>query len=176
VTSTIAPVDVRIASSQPLYAETHDWLIDEAALLDERRFTEWLELLDPRIRYTMPVRQSGEQPGTPTEAGYFHFDENAASLDLRVRRLEHTAWAEEPFTRTRRFLTNLRVNESENGLRVESYLLVMCSRQASPEWEMLSCRRLDHFQRSEAGPLKLLRREIEIDQVVLGLTTLSIFF
>jgi 3-phenylpropionate/cinnamic acid dioxygenase small subunit len=166
--------DGRIASSQPLYAQIQDWLFDEAALLDERRCTEWLDLLDPAIRYTMPVRQSGETPGRAPETGYFHFDENFASLDLRVRRLEHTAWAEEPFTRTRRLVTNLRVWDAPEGPRADSYLLVMCSRQASPDWEMISCIRHDRLLPAEGG-FRLLQRKIEVDQVVLGVTTLSIF-
>jgi 3-phenylpropionate/cinnamic acid dioxygenase small subunit len=53
----------------------------------------------------------------------FHFDENRASLGLRVRRLgTNVAWAEDPPSLTRRFVTNIRVawGEREDELAVRS--------------------------------------------------------
>ena len=39
-----------------LYYEIEQFLLDEADLLDERRFEEWLELMTDDVHYWMPTR------------------------------------------------------------------------------------------------------------------------
>jgi 3-phenylpropionate/cinnamic acid dioxygenase small subunit len=41
-----------------LKGQIEEFLFDEAALLDERRFTEWLDLLADDLHYFMPVRRN----------------------------------------------------------------------------------------------------------------------
>ena len=43
-----------------LQLEVERFLYDEAALLDERRFWEWLELFTDDVRYWMPLREAIE--------------------------------------------------------------------------------------------------------------------
>ena len=38
--------------------EIEEFLYQEAELLDERRFEEWLELLTEDVRYFMPIRRN----------------------------------------------------------------------------------------------------------------------
>ncbi len=46
----------------------------------------------------------------------FHFYENYKSIGLRIRRMEtEYAWAEDPASRARRFVTNVRVSELDDN-------------------------------------------------------------
>ena len=121
---------------RPVDAETYldvlDWLNWEAELLDSRDFETWLSLLDPSIRYRMPVpvtidrRSAGRAPLGPMD----HFDEDLYSLQKRVQRLDgEYAWTEDPPSRTRRFVTNVRVRPLADGdVEARSYLLLHRSR------------------------------------------------
>jgi 3-phenylpropionate/cinnamic acid dioxygenase small subunit len=88
-----------------------------------------------------------------------------------------SAWAEDPPSRTRGFVTNLRIWESvkPNEFEVERYLLLSRSRYEQPVLQMLSCARHDLLRRSGRRAFKLARREIIVDQSVLGMVNLAIF-
>ena len=82
---------------------------EEAELLDATATTTGSTLLTDDVRYRMPVpvHRAG---GRPTVLGAMdHFDEDLYSLRKRVERLEgNHAWTEDPPSRTRRFVTNVR--------------------------------------------------------------------
>jgi 3-phenylpropionate/cinnamic acid dioxygenase small subunit len=163
--------------TSPVYAEVVEWLYDEAELLDRNDFTEWLARLAEDLQYTMPVRQTvGRHAGTGLATGYFHFEETIGSMTVRVRRLvEATQFAEDPPSRTRRFVTNIRVyDDGSPELRAQSYLLLLRSRFDSPTFDLISCERNDTLRRTDDG-LKLVTREITVDQAVLGTPNLAIF-
>jgi hypothetical protein len=82
-------------------------------LLDERRFREWLDLLAEDIEYTLDTntlaqfrdRRKGWAPPTT-----YIFHEDKYQLERRVARIETgQAWADEPASRTRHFVTNVRI-------------------------------------------------------------------
>lgn len=167
----------RAPMTSPVYAEVAEWLLDEARLLDRNRFTEWLDRLHPDLRYTMPVRETvARGSGNGLATGYHHFDETIGSMTIRVRRVvETTQFAEDPPSRTRRFVTNMTVYESaDDDLRAESYLLLLRSRFDSPTFDFISCERVDSLRRSGGG-LRLVAREITIDQAVIGTPNLALF-
>ena len=87
------------------------FLFHEAALLDERRFDEWLGLLDEELSYRMPVRSTRpEGQGSEFSEQMLHFDETRETLAMRVERLKSgDAWAEVPPSRTRHYVTNIRI-------------------------------------------------------------------
>jgi 3-phenylpropionate/cinnamic acid dioxygenase small subunit len=158
------------------YAEVATWLIDEAELLDRRELRQWLARLAPGIRYLMPARSTVyRSDGFGISTTNHHFDENLGSITTRVRRiLEATNYAEDPPTRTRRFVTNIRAYElADVNIAARSYLLVLRSRGDSPNFEFVSCEREDRFTRGEEG-LQLAWREITIDQATLGTVHLGI--
>lgn len=169
---------VPLPMTSPLYAEALAWLFDEADLLDRNDFSAWLERLAPDLRYTMPVRSTVRRgDGAGISASNHHFDETLGSLTIRVRRLlEATQWAEDPPSRVRRFVTNVRVQDSGGGeLHTRSYLLVLRSRLDSPAFEFVSCERRDVLRQTEDG-LRLAEREIIVDQSTLGTNNLALFF
>ncbi len=84
----------------------------EAELLDRRQFDEWLGLMDAEVDYRIPVRTSRlAQEGDGFSTSAYFMKETIGTLRLRVKRLKSEfAWAENPPTRTRRLIANVRVD------------------------------------------------------------------
>ena len=100
-----------IRTSAETYWEVYGFLMHEAQLLDEHREREWLDsCCAEEVTYLMPVRETRERgAGDGFSDEMFYFEEDRGSLELRVRRLEtEYAWAEDPPSRTRHFVTNVR--------------------------------------------------------------------
>jgi ethylbenzene dioxygenase beta subunit len=167
-----------------LTREILDFLYREAALLDEGRYREWLSLLTEDVVYRVPVRLTRERP---PQGGYggiaeemLHMDEDRVSLEMRVARLETGfAWAEDPPSRLRHFVTNVRVGQplkTDRGEEVEvrSYLLLFRSRWDKPDFTFLSAERQDLLRR-ENGSWKLARRLVILDHSTLPTHNLSFF-
>ncbi|HEX5911621.1 MAG TPA: 3-phenylpropionate/cinnamic acid dioxygenase subunit beta, partial [Rubrobacter sp.] len=151
----------------------------EAELLDERREREWLEsCIADDVEYLMPVRENRERSeGVGFSDESFYFQETRGSLELRVKRLEtEYAWAEDPPSRTRHFVTNIRVAEGEEGeVAVKSNLLLYRSRGSDPTADVLSAERIDVLRKQDDG-WRLRRREILLDHSVVMTHNLSVFF
>src|SRR5947209_5844528 len=75
-------------SDLALWFETVTWLDNEAELLDNGRFEDWLGLLTDDIRYTVPVRLTRERGGgSDVHMGAPHFKDDLGTLRMRVERL-----------------------------------------------------------------------------------------
>ncbi len=169
-----------IETSLETYWEVYSFLMREAELLDERCEREWLEsCITEDVEYLMPVRENRERgEGTGFSDESFYFQETHGSLELRVRRLEtEYAWAEDPPSRTRHFVTNVRVagGDEDGEVAVKSNLLLYRSRGSDPTADLLSAERRDVLRREEDG-LRLRRREILLDHSVVMTHNLSVFF
>ncbi|MBT2654978.1 3-phenylpropionate/cinnamic acid dioxygenase subunit beta [Bacillus sp. ISL-18] len=163
--------------TDPLYLEAYGFLVTEAAFLDNNQFQEWKSMLSEDLLYTMPVRTTHENVfQTQFSKDMFHFYENYRSIGLRIRRMEtEYAWAEDPASRARRFVTNVRVSELEdNRLDVKSYQLVTRSRLDATDSQLLSMERCDLLEQTDSG-LKLVKREIYADSTIIGMKNLQIF-
>ena len=92
-------------------AQIEDFLYHEAALLDAWRLEEWMELLTDDIVYEVP---STDLPDGDPETTLFLIADNALRLRSRVEQLlgKH-AWAENPPSRTRRLISNVRISGAE---------------------------------------------------------------
>ena len=161
----------------PAHLAAHQFLVEEAALLDAADYAGWLELLCEDIRYLMPVRvTTARGAGFDTLADMGHFDEDMYALRKRVERLatDH-AWTEDPPSRTRHFVTNVRTFRDEgDDLQVESALLLFRSRGDTREADLISAGRTD-LLRATADGLRLARREIIVDESVLRTQNLAVF-
>ena len=127
--------------------EVEQFLYREARLLDARRFDDWLDLLAEDIKYWMPLR-SNRYPayskaisildGSRYEEGELSgeddlaiMDEDKDSLTRRIRRLDSgMAWAEDPPSRTRHFVSNIEVEPGnrESELKVYSNFIMYRTR------------------------------------------------
>ena len=161
----------------PAHLAAHQFLVEEAALLDAADYAGWLGLLCEDIRYLMPVRvTTARGAGFDSLADMGHFDEDMYALRKRVQRLatDH-AWTEDPPSRTRHFVTNVRTFRAEgDDLRVESALLLFRSRGDTREPSLISAGRTD-LLRATADGLRLARREITVDESVLRTQNLAVF-
>ncbi|TMJ48969.1 MAG: aromatic-ring-hydroxylating dioxygenase subunit beta, partial [Alphaproteobacteria bacterium] len=93
--------------------EIEEFLIQEAALLDEWRLEEWLALMAPDARYLVP---SLDMPDADHRDTLFLIADDRRTLASRVRQLlSGTTWAENPRSRTRRLITNVRLLAAEGG-------------------------------------------------------------
>jgi 3-phenylpropionate/cinnamic acid dioxygenase small subunit len=170
-------VPTRLSPGDRVYNDALEFLYTEAELLDENRLVDWLALLADELSYRMPVRvtrQRGDGDDFAREVTFF--DDDLSTLTLRVRRLTESpnAHAEMPATRSRRFVTNLRIEQLGDDVLVRSSLLLLGSRWDSHSYEFLAARRNDVLRRFDQQ-LKLVRREILIDQTVPESPCLSVF-
>lgn len=168
----------RVPVGSEIYNRILETLYDEAAALDERRFDDWIAMLAEDLVYTAPIRltRSGKDKDRDVVRTMKHFDEDYQSILMRTGRLAKSAWAEDPPSRARRFVTNVRVGECENAgeYEVSSYLYVERSRFDNPHNETISGERRDIW-RSIDGAYKLSMREIIVDQSTLGMSNFAIF-
>ena len=162
--------------SDPRHLQAHQFLVEEAALLDSADYGGWLGLLTEDVEYLMPVRvTTARGAGFDSLGDMAHFDENLYSLRKRVQRFatEH-AWTEDPPSRTRHFVSNVRTFESGIDFAVESALLLFRSRGDTREADLVSAGRSDLLRATPAG-LRLARREITVDESVLRTQNLAVF-
>jgi phthalate 3,4-dioxygenase beta subunit len=160
------------------HLQAHQFLVDEAYLLDAQRYEEWLDTLTDDIRYVMPVRvTTARGAGFDTSPGMAHFDEDKYSLTHRVARFatEH-AWTEDPPSRLRHFITNVRTfpGEDDAHLIVESAELLFRSRGDVNESALVSCGREDQLRWCD-DQWKLAHRMITADESVLRMQNLAVF-
>ena len=163
----------------PRYAEILDFLYREAELMDEGHFSNWLELMTEDLSYHMPLRVNrgrGVEPDYSLETEIFCDD--LPSLRLRIDRLlTEYAWAEDPPSRTRHLISNVRVGATSNPneFDVKSNFLVYRNRGNATEGDIFSGKRED-LLRNVKGHWHLAKRTILLDQAVIGSRNLSIFF
>jgi 3-phenylpropionate/cinnamic acid dioxygenase small subunit len=118
-----------------------DFLVEESAALDERRYTDWLGLLTDDFVYEVPVPQSREDPGLAQHAeGLYLAHESKSFLSMRFSRVESDyAWAERPAAFIRHFVSNFRVLDDGAGNgRWTVATNVLVARSRLPETTSLS--------------------------------------
>lgn len=164
-----------------LQYEIEQFLYGEAALIDDRRFEEWLECLAKDLEYWMPVRSNRAADDQASEFSKIgevaYFDDDKDSMVQRVRKLRTGfAWAEDPPSRTRHLVDNVRILErhSENELTIGCNVIVYRSRLARDE-DLWVGRREDRLRRHD-GRWLIVKRHVYLDQVSLASKNLSIFF
>ncbi|HXF33283.1 MAG TPA: 3-phenylpropionate/cinnamic acid dioxygenase subunit beta [Candidatus Acidoferrales bacterium] len=170
-----------------LKARIEDFLYDEAEMLDERRFSDWLDVLADDLVYVMPIRRNvkyGEHAAHEnTRAGrdICWFDEDKWTLSKRVEQLQTGIhWAEEPLSRVCHIVTNVQLVEARPSVEdvreavVRSRFLIYQNR-VETETYFLVGKRTDVL-RKDGELWKIARREIILDQNVLLSKNLTVFF
>ncbi len=99
-------------------AEVEDFLYAEAALLDAWRLDEWLKLFEEGATYEVPTT---DRPNADAQSAQFYVADEYALLTARVKRLKSRhAHAENPPSRTRRLVTNVRL-EMEGPVTIRAF-------------------------------------------------------
>ena len=174
------PGNLGLQESMLLQYEVEQFLYDEARLLDERKFDEWLELLTDDIHYWMPIRRTTmmrdiENEFTAPGAMAF-FDDNKTYLGIRVKKMSAgNAWSEDPPSRTRHFVTNIRIVDIEgDDITIDANFHLYRTRLDSEEDSWIG-RRKDVIRR-EDGHLKIASRHIFLEQTLIKSQNMSNFF
>jgi p-cumate 2,3-dioxygenase beta subunit len=139
--------------------EAEEFLIDEAALLDEWRMEEWLALFTDDCHYVVPTT---DKPDGDPKHDLMLIDDDHERLYWRVNRLKSRhAHREFPYSRTRRVVSNVRVLEhDEHGITVTSTLVVHRYRHGEQDQFVGSC--THELVRSPDG-LRIKHRRAELD-------------
>lgn len=182
-----APRIARDARYYETKREIEEFLYDEANLLDERRFTEWLATLAEDLCYFMPMEYNvkfGEHATrelTRRDEQMSWFNEGKWSLGKRAEQiLTGVHWAEEPLSRVCRLVSNVQLTaittnaQGETEVDATSRFLIYQNRCEYEQYFFVGDR-FDRVRRT-AGGWKLAAREIRIHQNVLLAKNLSIFF
>lgn len=160
--------------------EIERFYADEAALLDAHRYAEWVQLFTEDTHYFMPIRrtrlrkQLDMEFTKPGEMAFF--DDPKEVLLGRVAKLASgSAWAEDPPSRTRHLVTNVRVVQDRGDeLDVHSNFILYRTRLKSEETTWIGSRQ-DVLRRQD-GSLLIAKRVILLEQTVLLSQNLSNFF
>ena len=178
---TATKVGVRVKASDQIYGDILDFLINEAALLDDDRHAEWLECLAEDVVYRMPVRKTlYRRGGDGFDERTNHWHDNRQSLGQRVQRSMDlpSAYDRDPSPRIRRLVTNLIVSNTDTPgeYKATTYLLLLRNRFDAPSYEMLSAKREDIIRHNYSnGTCKLARRLVLVDQATLGGVFINVF-
>ncbi len=145
-----------------------DWLNREAELLDAGLYRQWLdEFISSDLQYRVPIRVTRERDaGTDVIAAMSHMDDDWDSMEMRVLRIETGyAWAEDPPSQARHFITNVRVSlgEVDNEFRVATNMLLYRTRSDLGTYDLLSGERRDLWRRTSAA-FELVERVVLLDQ------------
>src|SRR5579871_6545756 len=96
-------------SASPALAECEMFLVEEARLLDEGRFADWLALFTESAWYWVPSEPNQDSPLTTVSLMY----DDRKLLETRVRRLASPRiYSQEPRSRTSRIVANVTVEET----------------------------------------------------------------
>lgn len=160
----------QIRYGEPAYNEVMHFLIEEAHMLDSAQYRQWVELLADDVLISMPVRQTvNRKRGDGRSALSWLHDDKAAITFKALRYLGDSAWADDPPSRIRRMITNVRVHETAvtGEYLVQSYLQLQRNSGNQHTFTTFSARRDDILRRVGDGWL-IAKRDILVDQAVLG--------
>jgi 3-phenylpropionate/cinnamic acid dioxygenase small subunit len=169
-----------ILEKMKLQYALEQFYIQEAATLDERRYADWILLFTDDTHYWLPIRRTrtvnelDQEFSRPGEMAYF--DDDKAMLESRVRKLETGyAWAEDPPSRTRHLITNVRViGDDGKELVVESNFHLYRTRLNSEEDSWIGLRR--DLLRRTGDSFMIADRKVFLEQTVILSRNLSNFF
>ena len=147
------------ADKSTLREQVEDFLFREAELLDDWRLEDWVALFTEDARYVVPTTDLPE--GDPQRDLVF-IDDDITRLRARAVRLNSRhAHREYPWSRTRRFVSNVRVAETGDGeLSVTTNVMVYRFRSGEGAPYVGS---VHYTLRRDSGELKIAYRRAVLD-------------
>ena len=160
--------------------EVEQFYYRESALLDAHDYAAWLDLFSEDTHYFMPIRRTVSRKDADREftkpGQVAYFDDTKPLLRMRVDKLlTGRSWSEDPPSRTRRLVTNVRVlNDDGTELEVASNFCLYRTRLKSEEDTWIGSR--SDVLRREESSFRIARREIRLEQTPILSRNLSNFF
>jgi benzoate/toluate 1,2-dioxygenase beta subunit len=134
-------------------------VLDEARLLDERRFRDWLSLFTADAIYWVPSQPAQASPHEELSLFY----ETRELLAMRVERLERPdTYVQTPPSRTLHHLGTVRTSPSQDKrwqFEARSTLIVAESRLNEQRW---FAGRVLHGLRRESGALRIAFKRVDL--------------
>jgi p-cumate 2,3-dioxygenase subunit beta len=145
-------------SAATLRETLEEFLYQEAALLDAWRLDEWLALFTADGRYLVPTTDLPD--GDPRKDLVF-IDDDMVRLRARVERLKSRhGHREYPSSRTRRFISNIRIKVEDGAIVVTSSFIVYRFRLGESNPYIGS---YEHRLKRVDGDLKIQHRKAVLD-------------
>jgi 3-phenylpropionate/cinnamic acid dioxygenase small subunit len=118
---TVVPATLTTSVGPDLQHRVEQFVYAEAQLLDDHEFNDWIKLFTDQAHYWVPTRNTRTNRERAKEIAArgegAHVDDDMVRLRGRVRRsMSGLAWSEEPPSRTRRLLTNVRIRQQDTGV------------------------------------------------------------
>jgi biphenyl 2,3-dioxygenase beta subunit len=179
-TGALSLAEMSLQERAALQYEVEQFLYEEAALLDARKYREWFALVADDIHYWMPIRRTVARSDLElefTEPGAMaYFDDDHELLEMRVKKLEaSSAWSEDPPSRSRHLVSNVRALELfGDEITIDACFHVYRTRLNS-EVDSWVGRRTDVLRRVGRS-FKLAKRHIFLDQTVIMSKNMSTIF
>lgn len=146
-------------------AEVEDFLYEEADLLDSWRLDDWLKLLTDDAEYMVPPNDS---PNGNHRTTLFTIADDAERIRQRVIRInDPNCHAEFPKSRTRRFISNVRIIGQQGDELVVTANFV-CYRYRRHERIREYVGQYRYTLRRSEGGLKIRERRVLLDAHELG--------
>jgi biphenyl 2,3-dioxygenase subunit beta len=182
MTQQLRHVSDELLARMALKHEVEEFFYREVRLLDERRLTEWLDLLAEDVFYYMPIVRNikfgdWDLEYSDPESEISYFDETKDILEGRVRQINTGVhWAEEPVSRFVHIITNVEITkDGGDEVEVASKFFVYQNRLAD-EVNHFVGRRYDVLRRDPETVFKVVKRKIILAQNVLLPKVINTFF
>lgn len=165
-----------------LYHDISQFLYAEAQLLDDWKFRDWLDVLDEDILYTLKTTTNAQTRDrrksiAPPSTWIYH--DTKFVLERRIAKLETgMSWSEEPPSRTRHLITNIRVEPTENTSEYQVYSNYMLYRSQKEKDVLIYVgKRVDQIRQVNTGlGWMIVKRDITLDQATLISHNITVFF
>ncbi len=160
--------------------QVEQFYFDEAALLDAHDYERWTSLFSNDTHYFMPIRRTrlrrelSKEFTQPGEMAYF--DDDKRMLTARgMKFASGKSWAEDPPSRTRHLITNVRVTSDDgHELHAEANFHVYRTRLKSEVDSWVGSRQ--DVLRRERGSFVIAKRRVLLDQSILLARNLTTMF
>lgn len=172
--------DPRLVADMVRQYQVERFYYDEAALLDAHDLEHWVQLFSDDTHYFMPIRRTRlrrELDKEFTEPGEMaYFDDDKTTLLSRWQKFATgAAWSEDPPSRTRHLISNVRVlDDRGDELDVESYFHLYRTRLKSEVDTWVGSRH--DVLRRDGDSFLIAKRRILLDQTLLLSRNLSTMF
>ena len=178
--SAAAYQEMDVRDRMTLRFEVEEFLAFEAALLDDRRYKDWLDLVTEDIHVWMPLRRTTTARDIANEftkpGAVALIDDDYDYLKMRINRLlVGGAWAEDPPSRTRRFHSDVRILDVAGDDILVSVNFHLYRTRLDSEEDSWIGRREDLLRRN-GDAFKIARRHIFLDQTVILSQNMSSIF
>jgi len=150
--------------------QIENFLYREARLMDEHAYDEWLALWAEEVLYWVPCNGDDIDPRRHVSIIY----DNRARLEDRIDRLKSgAAYAQDPKSRLRRVVSNIEIEEEENG-EVTVYSNFNLTELRRSKQDIFAGRTI-HKLRLQDGSFKITSKKVLLvnnDEVIDNLTFL----